>query len=400
MSDLPLGKQESERLEFKSRDALNDRKTIAREAVALLNAKGGDLWLGIREENGYGVEVEPIPDASSSAEMLLDFLVDAVEPSPASGELEVRTVSTDFGEVIRVALAEGTLKPYALAGSGGSRVYLTRIGARIRPMSREEIAKAFTAANRPVEEATAQRREKTEQLLQERHEIEDQGGVLGRKDGFWLQIRPVSKIRIDLQAGDLEEMFMDPTRTGNRRTGWTFAGRAKPRLLPGGRLVSRSIWGPTQAQVGQEIELREDGVITFSSSLSRLHWKGESREIWPLILLELPISLLRFAARVYVDLLDGESPVLVDVALLGVEGWSLREGTPGDWFLAEDFAEFEGSRHLTLAEPFTFRFSEIREQPDVCGFRIVRRIYQEFGLREENMPAQFDKKQGKLILPD
>jgi hypothetical protein len=399
MSDLPLGKQESERLEFKSRDALNDRKTIAREAVALLNAKGGDLWLGIREENGYGVEVEPIPDASSSAEMLLDFLVDTVEPSPASGELEVKPVSTDFGEVIRVALAEGALKPYALAGSGGSRVYLTRIGARIRPMSRAEIAKAFAAANRSVEEATAQLREKIEQLLQERHEIEYQGGVLGRKDGFWLQIRPVSKIRIDLQAGDLEEMFMDPTRTGNRRTGWTFAGRAKPRLQ-GDRLVSRSIWGPTQAQVGQEIELREDGVITFSSSLSRLHWKGDSREIWPLILLELPISLLRFAARVYVDILDGESPVLVDVALLGVVGWSLREGTPGDWFLAEDLAEFEGSRHLTLPEPSTFRFSEIREQPDVCGFRIVRRIYQEFGLREENMPAQFDKTQGKLILPD
>lgn len=408
MPEIPLGRREDGRLEFKGRAVLDKpegRQKVAREVVAMLNSEGGEVWIGLREENGFAVEVEPLEDAPRQGERLLDALVDRIEPSPGSGELRVEPVPPspggEPGDLLRIEVGEGSRGPYALIGSGGTRTFLTRIGGRIRVMEREEVARAFGGTSVAESPRDEEIREARERLLGERREIEAGGGVLGGEDGFWMEILPVKRLELDLQRPELEEMLTDPTRTGNRRSGWTFVSFEKPELRPGGRLVGG--WKPAEqsGRHGQEIEVRQDGTLTFKSTLSKLHWKGESNEIWPLILLELPISLFRLAGHVYRGHLADDDPVLADAALFGVAGWALRGGSPGGAHALNAPRRFEAASELILpGSPFRFPYREVREQPDHCGFRLVRQIYAEFGLREESVPREYDRETGRLVLPE
>lgn len=402
--EIPLGRREDERLELESRKVLEQpegREKVAREVVAMLNAGGGEVWIGLREENGFAVEVEPIEDAPRQADRFLDALVDRIELSPGHRELRVEPVPSDSGDVLRIEVRQGSRGPYALIGSGGSRTYLTRIGGRIRLMEREEVADAFRGAAAVETPRMETLREARERLLGERREIGMRGGVLGGDDGFWMEILPGRPVQLDLQRSDLSEMLTDPVRTGNRRTGWTFVSSTEPELKAGDRLVGGWSLADRPGRHGQEIEVRGDGTLAFRSTLSRLHWKGEPHEIWPLILLELPISLFRLASHVYRDLLDDDDPVLADAALFGVSGWVLRGGTPGGAHALNTPRSYGATTDLTLpGAPFELSFRDVRDQPDRCGFRIVRQIYAEFGFREEAIPREYDRESGRLVLPE
>ena len=78
---VPLGRKEDFHLELKGRDALDDPEKIAREVVAFLNAEGGDVWVGLGEEAGRAVKVEPIPDPEREQRRLVDYLIETIEPS-------------------------------------------------------------------------------------------------------------------------------------------------------------------------------------------------------------------------------------------------------------------------------------------------------------------------------
>jgi predicted HTH transcriptional regulator len=106
MSDgIPLGQRESQRLEFKGADALKDPEKIAREVVAMLNAEGGEIWVGLREEEGRAVAVEAIPNAEAEGRRLLDYLVDTVEPPLRGNEVDVKPQNEGEGTVLRVVAA-------------------------------------------------------------------------------------------------------------------------------------------------------------------------------------------------------------------------------------------------------------------------------------------------------
>lgn len=81
---IPLGQKEGPRLELKGADVLKDPEKIAREIVAMLNAEGGEVWVGLREEGNRAVAVEEIADPEGEQRRLLDFLGDVVEPSLSS----------------------------------------------------------------------------------------------------------------------------------------------------------------------------------------------------------------------------------------------------------------------------------------------------------------------------
>jgi hypothetical protein len=225
--------------------------------------------------------------------------------------------------------------------------------------------------------------------------------VFGGDDGFWMEILPGRAVQLDLQAGDLSEMLTDPVRTGNRRTGWTFVSFTEPELRAGDRLVGG--WEPADwpGRHGQEIEARGDGALVFRSTLSKLHWKGKPNELWPLILLELPISLFRLTGHVYRGLLNDDDRVLADAALFGVSGWVLRGGSPGGAAALNTPRSYDAATDLLLpGAPFDFPFRDVRDQPDRCGFRLVRQIYAELGFREEAIPREYDRVSGRLVLPE
>jgi hypothetical protein len=57
---IPLGETESQKLEFKGKDALKHLPNVSRAVVAMLNTAGGDIWIGLGEEQGRAVRVDAI----------------------------------------------------------------------------------------------------------------------------------------------------------------------------------------------------------------------------------------------------------------------------------------------------------------------------------------------------
>ena len=138
MTGVPLGERESQVLELKGREALKNPKKIAEGVVALLNGDGGDLYIGVREEEAHAVAVEGISDAAIEAQKLHDSLLDRIDPRPGSDELRIEVVPDPKGTVIRIRVVAGAHPPYSASGK-----YFTRVGAS--GLSHQSLALCFGA---------------------------------------------------------------------------------------------------------------------------------------------------------------------------------------------------------------------------------------------------------------
>jgi hypothetical protein len=381
---VPLGEKEDLHREFKSRDALKKPEIIAREVVAMLNAEGGTVWVGLRDENDRAVAVEPIADADRERRRLRDYLVDTIEPSPAGGEVEVEGVSVEGeGEVLRVQVRrEVGRAPYAHLKESG-RLFLVRISDRTRPMTREELMSAF-------QHSTG--REERLQIRAAERLLEQRGKVAKKKDEtFWLGFEPVSRVDIDIQDPKYVDYLMSPSETGNRPMGWSFRIILPPALEPDALVTN-----PVESRF---VEIRRDGGLSFRIPLEDLHWTGGRKEFGAYALSEFPVSAFRIARKVYEDKLRPEDQILVDMAFFGIHGWKLRPGSPDQWGPREP-REFTESRDLIWERPLAFSFKELDAEPDRCGYRFIQRIYEAFGFGREAIPKEFDRQTGRLILPE
>lgn len=386
-----LGRREDQRLELKSKGALEEPSKIAREVVAMLNSDGGEVWIGVEEEDGVAAAIDPVSEPDRARDRLRDYLVDALDPSPTADEVSIDLVPAGTGSALLVVKArpadEGSGRtPYAFRKAGGWH-FVRRVGARNHPMSRQEI---FGRPRETTGEALLDgaRRE----LERTRREFRDSG-----QSGLWLALQPARTLDIDPEDPLFDRITLDPSVTGNRPSGWHFARSSQnPKITKDG--IEWGLWSELHRGYVSWTKVSESGGLRFWTALERLHRKGENREIWPLVLLEYPISAFRIARVLYDGRLEPGDPVAADLALFGVAGWGLREGTPGDFFAANDLVRIEEPD--LIWEPDSFTFHEIQESPDRCGFRLVRRVYHAFGWREEDMPRQYDRETGRLILPE
>lgn len=384
MSDLiPLGMKEDFHLEFKAQAALGTPEDIAREVVAMLNAEGGEVWIGLREEGGRAVAIDPIPDPDREETQLRDYLIDKIEPSPSVKEVKILRAETTEGILFRLKLTPaGNHKPYALLKKGGGRHYIIRIGERLRPMTREELIFSFKEGGG--------KKDKVEQASTRLLEI--RGGALAQhRSLLWLGIRPVSDLELDLQDPALEKYLQEPELTGNRQMGWNFCKfNYRPRLQKE-KLVTR----PEELRA---VEFWKDGTLLFQVPLESLFWKGERNEIWPYALVEHPVSAFRMARKIYEGKFSANDYIVADLALTGIGGWTLRPNSPGTWgFLSERMYSEESD--LLWEKPLVFSFQEV-EADDSCAFRLIERVYEAFGLRRDAIPQEFDRQTGRLILPE
>ena len=101
---LPIGKTESQGLEFKGVDSFRKPLSIGREIVGMLNAEqGGEVWVGVGEEDGLAVSVQPVEDLSTELDSLWNHIVDTIEPSPMESEVRLDPVSVAEGRhVMRI----------------------------------------------------------------------------------------------------------------------------------------------------------------------------------------------------------------------------------------------------------------------------------------------------------
>ena len=58
MKRIPLGRHETSTLEFTQKDSLSHPESIGREIVGMLNSGGGEVWIGIKEQDGTAVSIE------------------------------------------------------------------------------------------------------------------------------------------------------------------------------------------------------------------------------------------------------------------------------------------------------------------------------------------------------
>lgn len=379
-----VGKRESHILEFKAKEILKTPAKIARGVVAFLNSKGGNFWIGYPEQNGVAGAPELVPDADRALGSLRNHLIDTIEPPvQIPGEIDLKAVN---GQIL-VSVKPGMNGPYAHR-DGGRRFWI-RVADRVREMSREEIAKTFR--NQPGPEG---RLGKVVTDLRK-------GQLAAEKPSLWLRLVPSERLSIDLDdeaaKRQFREWLMDVSTTGNRRTGWNFANNlSEPKFL--GNLVSHGM------DPYRQLEIRNDGQVTFTLTLHNLYHKGndnDPRDLYPYALMEFPVSVFRLAAAILGRYDAGRSnlQVVAGFVISGIRGWRLRPGSPEipalPWAGPKSF-----DQNVLEIDPeqLVFDADKLKENPDRCGLKLVRLIYGAFGFESSQIPPEFDQQHGVLRL--
>lgn len=380
--EIPIGKPEGPTLEFKAAAALRNPDKIGREVVGLLNADGGDVWIGITERDGHAVQIDPIGDPGRARRALLDHLIATIEPAPV-GEIEIDVVPRGTNAfVLRVHVE----KPRHVDRTYSSRIrdlryFGVRVADRLRTMSSDEIF-----ARSDTDDVARQRWTKATDAVQRE---------LAKKEKtqlplLWLCLHPVAEslnLKFDTST---HLLFTDPSATGNRATGWTFVNRLAPvDQESASRLVHGGSGGPTT-------QVTRRGQIVFSAPLGLLYWKGELQLIWPYILIELTVSIFRLARALYRERAvpkPEDDRVAAQIALIGARGWKLKSGSVRSfqWELEKSSVLTKPSAISELRDP---RLRQIDDHPDLCARPLIEDLYQEFGLERDDVPVEFDPIQG------
>jgi hypothetical protein len=394
--DWPLGERESLKSEFKRVEALKDPANIAREVVAFLNAEGGEIWIGVGEAAGVADLIEEVPNPELQRDRLQDALVDLVEPSPiVDREMGIEVVpfpADPTRGLLRVRVEAGRRGPYALLRQT-TRAYLKRTGSRLRPMTREELAQAFRQASTDEDRVAKVVREIGSHLRKRA----DEGFA-----GLRVLVRAVGNVELELEKEKLEPLFRDPRPTGNRPLGWNFTSSHYYEVRPfrqddqsGYRL------GDTDSVQWTTISTRGD--IEFSSVLERLQGQGQAKSLWPLALLEFPVSVARLARTLYAmhasRPLPRDTPIVLGLGLFQIKEWRLAPGSPHSMaYLVEKPRAYTESDSF-LGEPLVVPWAEFDAWPDRCAYRLVRQVYQAFGYEERDIPQEFNRDTGQLTFP-
>lgn len=119
---------------------------VLRDVVAFANSGGGRIIVGASASEKRSVA--GVDEAEAAVAGLNAEIAAQITP-PITAEIEV--VESDGKPVLLVTVADGPLKPYALAPS----TILVRRGAESEPATRDEIVAMVAASARPAPEATA-----------------------------------------------------------------------------------------------------------------------------------------------------------------------------------------------------------------------------------------------------
>lgn len=375
---IPLGKREDLRLEFKAAEILRTPEKIGREIVGMLNAGGGELWIGLEESDGRAVRVGGVPDSARAKDRLRDHLLETIEPAPRD-ELDLEVVPYGDGgeQLLRIRVRPGKRGRgrYCYRSRDG-RYFGIRVADRLRTMSWHEIFEAENRADR------ADGWRKAEQAVQ--RQLKD--AIESRRAVLWLCLKPVEEMGLELRSLP-DEIFTDPAATGNRRSGWNFVD---PRMRPKKR-SDKVLHGEPD---GRMTEVHRDGLILFTVPVASLYWKGEPDLIWPYVLIEYPVSIFRLAAHLYreVQARDDER-IAAKMALLSAQGCKLKAGSVRSvrWQF-EDAKAFETP--LVETSLFEQDRNDLIANPAGNAYPLIMEIYQQCGFDEEDLPAEFDRQRG------
>lgn len=386
-----IGKAETASLEFKAAEALEKPAIIAREVVAFLNGGGGKIWIGVIEQAGIATSLESISNITARRDALWNHLVDTIEPSPMNSEVKIESVEIDpsNGQFLAISVNHGRRGPYALVKDRG-RHFIVRVGPRVRDMSRAEIEAAF----RDARGVTATKSDVSHAEIEAKvlKEVEVHRG----KDVFWWTIAPVPPVSIDYERMNVEDkifcrtLLTDPSFSGNRRSGWTMVldGPVRDPKTTG----IKHVYG--EGPLEHRVLIDREGKASFVAPRARLDrdWNRSGVDIFPFALLELPVSGFRMMAKFLQHFAGGATPQTVIVAAVigGMRGAALSPGSPAmprlPWREARTFEEAD-----LVVTPFGVDVAgeDFLQKPDAAAYRLILRIYEQFGFAAEDIPEEF-----------
>jgi hypothetical protein len=358
-----------------------------------LNAKGGDILVGVGEQDGVATSLQSIPHGAAAAGSLLNHLIDTIEPSPLDDEVKIdRIVNDELGEIISIHVRGGSRRPYALLKDRG-RQFHVRVADRIREMTRQEIAEAFGATPSPGD-----------QVVEAMKRVGEAADGQRGSSQFWWCLEPTESLGIDFENADaetkkfFEDLAMCPQASGNRSSGWTMIfDQSKPRFRSSG-LKHAVGTGANQHLV----EISPNGRMTFQAPRRRLYrgWNDDAVAIYPFALIELPVSTFRMAAKMLDRYATSRTGLKVVCAAVigGIGGSILEPGSPDGpsrpWQRAKPF---EG-KDLRVP-PFSVEAADLRKTPDAAAYPLIRRIYEGFDLEADDIPREFGPEDHVLRLP-
>lgn len=379
-----LGKPEDDQLEFKDAEVMRRPIKVARDVVGFLNADGGVVWIGVKEEQGRAVALQPFENPHLARRSVLDHLIGVVEPAFSQSEVKVE----DVEGLIRVIVRRGANRPYAVRDGG--RHYLIRVDDRLNEMTREQIGEEFRKADRATRQDVLDLQKHLHSARQEALATES----------LWLRLAPLPQLTIDFYDKTIEQLLRtwltDPGSTGNRRSGWNFVNDLRRPQVKGRAL-----------QHGDEEDFKRttitnEGELTFVVALSALtNLARASNRFEPYALLEYPVSVFRLMSKLLqLPGVDAEGTKVIGAfSMNGIRGWVLSPGSPRQPIRWPGPKTYEGKELWIPPEWLELDAKLLRDEPDRCALQLIRLVYGELGFEEDAIPAEFDRSRGVLSFP-
>ena len=145
-SPFRLPEREGPRVEFKRGDVLDPAKhprfeTLLRSVVAMWNAGGGKIFVGVEEmPDGRPIPAGLPPNGGELKERFRDALVGRLDPPPLAEEVRFHERAVGPATVLELHVRSGPGRgPACVLAGGGQRIYLTRYENRNRQIGRAHV---------------------------------------------------------------------------------------------------------------------------------------------------------------------------------------------------------------------------------------------------------------------
>lgn len=408
------GTREGQHLEFKAADSLAEddesadrMERLLREVVGFLNAKGGEILVGVGEREGCATTFEGVSSPERQAARLRDIFLDRIKPRAAI-EIDCIPVPDSERAIIRIKVPPRQAPLHAYSSGSKFTVY-QRFEDRLRPLTWDEVLEKARRATRGGGERDLVR--------QTRKDI--QKWIRGletnhRGEALWLfAAQPVDDVRREVSGelkSEIKNAIEDPVLSANRRMGWTFEVGESPGVIQGGIESGRPPGKPGGAY--RNLRFEWSGRLRFTTGLESLEWGaarrgreiGKTQErgwvLYPHCVIEYPLSLLRLLGFLYGKMgLRDASPILVQTAFLGVRDSILLPGRPESPFYT--FSEARPFKEPVLyspMDPLQVTVRDLRDTPDLAAHRLISDTYEAFGHGPKSIPF-FEPSAGRFQLP-
>jgi hypothetical protein len=376
-----LDKPESERLEYKSADALAHRESIVRAVVSLLNHRGGHVVVGVNDDG----RPEGKTDLLREPEKLQTALIDSIEPRPVD-RVHVSCLRVQGAEVLEIKVRGGRHNRTAIYAERRNGLYgfWTRSGPTTRALTLAEVKERWKPANeRPRPKrwdeplALAKKAERDIVLVLQ--------AELGEGD--------------DLDRNALQRVLAPEKRgeLNRRENGWTVVStddRVEPRK---GRTIQAGEQG-ARKWLCCELNTR---TIRFEGRSDFLRWQSppaiEEPVIYPYPLVE-GIASFFWLLQQYAREASPDGEVHCQLGIWRPHGWRIGPHRPGT--IAWEWpTRWKPAHDDNVERAVDVSWAEIREAPDQVAYPFVVHVYEDFGYEASDVPFWVEERKCFVFEP-